>query len=714
MASPTQNWASWHAPPPPPPPPQLPPAAVPGNGTPFVFRPPTQPTVQDADEEEMTDASSSEGESSDESDGEGEDEPEKPAPDASRPRESGAVPASAQVQANAGVAASPGRPGQGASLDVLTEIRKMIKEELGQMQSPTSPGMTQQASGLAVPNMSVPRPQPPPSTPSQYAFSPGPRPQFGMPWSSIASPPPSPGPGLGLPEELSPLDTKWGVLFDQNSLPTRRWDQILRGLGNYMLHEFMPPKTLVVTPAKMVAFYCQYKLELEPFQFTDLFRTRQGPSPIRLTELYEQLACEYYLVPAKPNSRPTVPGLTLSGWARWMTLVIRAYPNEEAQRLARVFAALPINADSLLDGKPERLPKHISRRLLPERADRQARMLFDRALQTQLKATPLQNSKPSLPDAERRASTSSRPPSPRSRYRPTNLPSPPSSQAGDDVDHHHSSCRRTDWNRDQDNRERSSYRQNSAGHGRTYSGSIPSSSSRAPPPTPLPSSSSSSSSSSSTSDSRRRRPSPSPFPSTTPPSVPGTTPTNTTTNTRHRHFVGAGAGVVVSHGPDRRDRRYSTSTTTTTSKTASPGYLPRSTSDSGVPLSSSRRDRGGRGGESERRQQQQQHREGDKTMYGGRYRERDRERDRGKESEREREKERERERERDVKSRGREKEMMNSSTRRERPGERRSASAAGRYSDGRTGGGSRRRASVVVRDARDERNQTWGEFLAAR
>lgn len=28
---------------------------------------------------------------------------------------------------------------------------------------------------------------------------------------------------------------KWGVLFDQNGLPTKRWEQVIRGLGNYLV-----------------------------------------------------------------------------------------------------------------------------------------------------------------------------------------------------------------------------------------------------------------------------------------------------------------------------------------------------------------------------------------------------------------------------------------------------------------------------------------------
>jgi hypothetical protein len=31
------------------------------------------------------------------------------------------------------------------------------------------------------------------------------------------------------------VDQKWGVLFDHDGLPTKRWDQVLRGIGNYLV-----------------------------------------------------------------------------------------------------------------------------------------------------------------------------------------------------------------------------------------------------------------------------------------------------------------------------------------------------------------------------------------------------------------------------------------------------------------------------------------------
>lgn len=59
-----------------------------------------------------------------------------------------------------------------------------------------------------------------------------------------------------------------------------------------------------------------------------------------------------------------------------------AYPHEEWTRLESIVLAMPINADgSLIDGKPERLPKQISRHLLPDREHANSKALLDSAIQ---------------------------------------------------------------------------------------------------------------------------------------------------------------------------------------------------------------------------------------------------------------------------------------------------------------------------------------------
>jgi len=64
-----------------------------------------------------------------------------------------------------------------------------------------------------------------------------------------------------------------------------------------------------------------------------------------------------------------------------MTIQILAYPEAESRRLEKVVLAMPIDADGqVIDGKPERLPKQISRHLLPENEDRNSRKLVENAI----------------------------------------------------------------------------------------------------------------------------------------------------------------------------------------------------------------------------------------------------------------------------------------------------------------------------------------------
>jgi len=69
-----------------------------------------------------------------------------------------------------------------------------------------------------------------------------------------------------------------------------------------------------------------------------------------------------------------IPALTPEGFADWMTIWIRAYPEQEAKRLEKVVRSMPINADGeTVDGKPERLPKvnycHIRSRRIVNKND---------------------------------------------------------------------------------------------------------------------------------------------------------------------------------------------------------------------------------------------------------------------------------------------------------------------------------------------------------
>lgn len=98
-----------------------------------------------------------------------------------------------------------------------------------------------------------------------------------------------------------------------------------------------------------------------------------------ISKLYQALGCEHFLIqPQDSNSTPSIPALTPLGFAQWMTIFIMAYPNNETKRFASVILALPIDADGETEDK--RLPKQISRHLLPEKEDRKSRILVEDAI----------------------------------------------------------------------------------------------------------------------------------------------------------------------------------------------------------------------------------------------------------------------------------------------------------------------------------------------
>lgn len=78
---------------------------------------------------------------------------------------------------------------------------------------------------------------------------------------------------------------------------------------------------------------------------------------------------------------PTIPALTPLGFNHWMTLFVLAYPNEESERLQKIVETMPIDADGVLvERKPERLPKQLSRHLLPSKGHHESRELLRNTL----------------------------------------------------------------------------------------------------------------------------------------------------------------------------------------------------------------------------------------------------------------------------------------------------------------------------------------------
>ena len=93
--------------------------------------------------------------------------------------------------------------------------------------------------------------------------------------------------------------------------------------------------------------------------------------------MYRQLSCRHHLVQERSDERPDIPGLTPRGFERWVTLLIRANPEAEFQRLAKALLQMPINNP---DDKKERFPKEITRRLFPKHEDLEARYSIEDAM----------------------------------------------------------------------------------------------------------------------------------------------------------------------------------------------------------------------------------------------------------------------------------------------------------------------------------------------
>ena len=245
------------------------------------------------------------------------------------------------------------------------------------------------------------------------------------------------------------LLAEWGVLFTEDGKPTDRFADILTGLAVYVvrsqgcsrilgspadedtwlqMRKFDPKQTNVISPKQMRTFYSHFGLgdsdddcDEEPHPLYQLFRssgkgTEDRGSHKRVRDLYDRLECEYHLVPSSPpllvrqhksnsgkkRSSPhhpedeRIPGLTATGFAHWITFAARAYPDEEYLRLKRIFYDLPItdpgppicsvNPSSSASRGSKHLPRHLPRCLLPKKADKESKRIFDKAVNRAVRA----------------------------------------------------------------------------------------------------------------------------------------------------------------------------------------------------------------------------------------------------------------------------------------------------------------------------------------
>ncbi|CAG9980549.1 unnamed protein product [Clonostachys byssicola] len=184
--------------------------------------------------------------------------------------------------------------------------------------------------------------------------------------------------------DLSPVDLKWGRLVDDHGQPTKRLENILHGVADYMITEYEPVNSIVITPEKLLRLYKSYNCKQELLPFDCLFDCYDIEEYRDLQCVYTALRCEHFLVSSQPGSPPDIPALTPAGFAKWMSIFILATPDQEAYRLDSIVERLPIQCKGAA-GEIERLPKQLSRHLLPEKHDEESRVLvlsaYNRAFQ---------------------------------------------------------------------------------------------------------------------------------------------------------------------------------------------------------------------------------------------------------------------------------------------------------------------------------------------
>ncbi|KAL6248065.1 hypothetical protein RBB50_005413 [Rhinocladiella similis] len=158
------------------------------------------------------------------------------------------------------------------------------------------------------------------------------------------------------------LERVWGTLFDEQGQATARLGQFLRGIAVHLIEDYEPRNSLVITPTKMQKYYEATKLSNEIYPWKVVFDDRTSS----ISRMLREIEAEHHLIQEKLSERPDLPGLTPRGFETWATLLLKAHPDQEFERLAKTALDMPISNP---DDKKERFPKEISRRLFPGHPD---------------------------------------------------------------------------------------------------------------------------------------------------------------------------------------------------------------------------------------------------------------------------------------------------------------------------------------------------------
>jgi len=256
---------------------------------------------------------------------------------------------------------------------------------------------------------------------------------------------------LSTSKQETTLEKIWGQLFDEEGLPTARLGQFLRGLAVHIvcklkgttsgnafisdmcpqIEDYEPLNSIVITPYKMQKYYSDVRLPNEAYPWSgkhdseSQFRVAQANSNSlvifddersQIGRMYRELECQHHLVQEQFDEKPDIPSLTPVGFERWVTLLIRAHPTEEFERLKKALLEMPISNP---DDKKERFPKDISRRLFPFVEDRKIRDRLQQAICEHANITLPKVSNPDPPKAPQAEAT------PRQAQEDTRTPLPP-------------------------------------------------------------------------------------------------------------------------------------------------------------------------------------------------------------------------------------------------------------------------------------------------
>ncbi|KAJ9605478.1 hypothetical protein H2200_010135 [Cladophialophora chaetospira] len=256
---------------------------------------------------------------------------------------------------------------------------------------------------------SQPSPQfPPPSSGSSYrAPSPGmdrraisPLSQPGHISESDTNPTRPKGPKrISTSGDVTTLERVWGQLFTEQGQATPRLGQFLRGIALHLIEDYEPKNSLVITPTKLQRYYEETKLSNELYPWKVVFDDRTSS----ISRMYRDIECQHHLVQEKLSERPDLPGLTPQGFETWATLLLKAHPDQEYERLAKTALDMPISNP---DERKERFPKELSRRLFPTQSDTEIAYRLQKVMSTHCNVN-FSARHASVPESQPRTSASS-------------------------------------------------------------------------------------------------------------------------------------------------------------------------------------------------------------------------------------------------------------------------------------------------------------------